>query len=57
MVHDPFPRTDDEVLAATDVGTLLRHGLARDTSAPRSSATVRSRPPSPSTGSVCCRAR
>ncbi|MFF2504881.1 hypothetical protein ACFVTY_16105 [Streptomyces sp. NPDC058067] len=30
MVHDPSPRTDDEVLAATDVGTLLRHGLARD---------------------------
>ncbi|MFH8736930.1 hypothetical protein [Streptomyces sp. NPDC017964] len=31
MVHDRAPRTDDEVLAATDVPTLLRHGLARDT--------------------------
>ncbi|MEV6699014.1 hypothetical protein AB0M68_17760 [Streptomyces sp. NPDC051453] len=31
MVHDRSPRTDDEVLAATDVATLLRHGLTRDT--------------------------
>ncbi|MFD3558924.1 hypothetical protein ACFWVU_04545 [Streptomyces sp. NPDC058686] len=31
MVHESSPRTDDEVLAATDVPTLLRHGLARET--------------------------
>ncbi|MFF1355725.1 hypothetical protein [Streptomyces sp. NPDC058297] len=31
MVHDRSPRTDDEVLAATDVPTLLRHGLTRET--------------------------
>ena len=31
MVHDRSPRTDDEVLATTDVEVLLRHGLTRDT--------------------------
>ncbi|MGW8949792.1 hypothetical protein [Streptomyces sp. NPDC055709] len=30
MVHDRAPRTDDEVLAATDIEALLRHGLSRD---------------------------
>ncbi|MER5845683.1 hypothetical protein ABT126_00890 [Streptomyces sp. NPDC002012] len=31
MVHDRSPRTDDQVLAATDIEALLRHGLSRDT--------------------------
>ncbi|MFD4137558.1 hypothetical protein [Streptomyces sp. NPDC058572] len=31
MVHDPSLRTDDEVLATTDVEALLRHGLSRGT--------------------------
>ncbi|MER6994722.1 hypothetical protein [Streptomyces sp. NPDC000410] len=31
MVHDRSTRTDDEVLAATDIEALLRHGLSRDT--------------------------
>ncbi|MFH8472067.1 hypothetical protein [Streptomyces sp. NPDC018000] len=30
MVHDRSPHTDDEVLAATDIEALLRHGLSRD---------------------------
>ncbi|MCX4583983.1 hypothetical protein [Streptomyces sp. NBC_01481] len=31
MVHDRSPRTDDEVLATTDIEALLRHGLSRAT--------------------------
>ncbi|MFD7610440.1 hypothetical protein [Streptomyces sp. NPDC059828] len=30
MSHDPSPRTDDEMLADTDIEVLLRHGLSRD---------------------------
>jgi hypothetical protein len=31
MVHDRSSRTDDEVLAATDIDALLRYGLSSDT--------------------------